>query len=121
MEKTIRAKSHADFLNQAFGTNYIAFMKTRFPYGDDTWVWMARMDGKIKSGWRNVKISENEIWEEYVGDGEPTYIKTKERAYRIAVEIVDVPYGRNYSILGKYKFDFENSTPKKHILRKIEE
>lgn len=121
MQKIIKAKSHADFLNQAFGTNYRAFLKSRFPYGDDTWVWMIRIDGKVHSGWRNIKISENEVWEEYVGDGEPTYTKTKERAYRIVVEIVDAPAGRNYLILGKYKFDFENSSTRKHVLRKIEE
>ena len=35
--------------------------------------------------------------------------------------IIDVPSGREYHILGKYKFDFEKSTNKKHILKKVEE
>ena len=120
MQKIIKAKSHADFLNQAFGTDYLAFCRTRFSHGDDTWVWMARIDGVERSGWRNIKIGDKEICEEFVGQGEPTYTSSKERQYRIVVDIVDAPNERSYFILGTYEFDFKNSTKRKHILRKIE-
>lgn len=32
MSKIIYAKTHADFLNQAFGTNYKGYMKSRWEY-----------------------------------------------------------------------------------------
>jgi hypothetical protein len=121
MLKEVFAKTHAEFLNQAFGTNYRGFMKTRFPYDEDTWVWMVSIDGKVRNGWKNVKVSENEIWEEYVLSGDPTYSKNQERTYRIAVDVTQAKNGRKYCILGKYEFDFENSTSKRHILRKIKE
>jgi hypothetical protein len=47
--------------------------------------------------------------------------ESSERRYRIVVNVIDAPLGREYHILGKYKFDFENSTHKKHILIKSEE
>lgn len=121
MSRIIFAKTHADFLNEAFGTDYKAYMKSRWNYDSKTWVWMVRIDNKIRDGWVNKIISENEIWEEYVWDIEPTYTNEPERPYRIVAKIVDAPYGREYHILGKYKFDFEASTNKKHILRKVEE
>ena len=121
MSKTIYAKTHADFLNQAFGTVYNGYMKTRWSYDNNTWVWMVRIDNQIRDGWVNKIINENEIWEEYVFDGEPPYGNDKEREYRIVVNIIDTVYGREYHILGKYKFDFVQSTNKKHIYKKVNE
>lgn len=121
MSKTIYAKTHADFLNQAFGTNYKGYMKSRWEYSQNTWVWMVRIDNQVRDGWVNRIINESEIWEEYVWNNEPTYSGEPERAYRIVANIKDEPSGREYHILGKYKFDFEKSTNKKHILKKVEE
>ena len=121
MSKIFYARTHADFLNQAFGTNYKAYYKGRWNYDDDTWVWMVRMDRQVRDGWVNRIISENEIWEEYIWDNAPSYRNEVERKYRIAVNIIDTSYGREYHILGKYKFDFEQSTSKKHVLVKIKE
>ena len=118
MTTIICAETHADFLNQAFGTNYKGYMRGRWNYDENTWVWIVRMDSKVRSGWRNRIIDQNEIWEEYVLDGDPSYSDESERMYRIAVNVVDTPIGRQYHILGKYKFDFKNSTTKKHILTK---
>ena len=68
MEQVIKAKSHADFLNQAFGTDYLAFCRTRFSHGDDTWVWMARtIDMHIKS--LRKKIGHDDIIETIYGVG----------------------------------------------------
>ena len=121
MSKIIYAKTHADFLNQAFGTNYKGYMKSRWDYSQNTWVWMVRIDNQVRDGWVNRIINENEIWEEYVWNNEPTYSGESEREYRIVASIIDSPLGREYHILGKYKFDFERSTNKKHILKKVEE
>lgn len=121
MKKIFYAKTHADFLNQAFGTNYKAFMKTRYPYDEETWVWMVRLNGIEKFGFRNIIVSENEILEEYIFSDKAAYTNALERKYRIVVNIIDTSKGREYHILGKYKFDFEKSTNNKHFLRKIEE
>lgn len=121
MPKVIFAKTHAAFLNQVFNTNYKSYMKSRWVYDESTIVWMIRMDGQIRDGWKNRVIDKNEIWEEYVFDDDPSYKESSERRYRIVVNVIDAPLGREYHILGKYKFDFENSTHKKHILIKSEE
>ena len=115
------ARTNAEFLNQVYGTDYESFMRSRWSYSDDTWVWMVRFDEKIRQGWKNKIVSDTEIWEEYVWPDEPTYTNQVERKYRIVVEISKTPSGlREYHILGKYMFDFENSTLKKHILIKAD-
>ncbi len=121
MSKIIIAKTNADFLNKEYGTDYKAFMRSRWNYSDNTWVWMVRFDGNIRDGWRNRIISEDEIWEEYVDAGMPTYAGDNERKFRIVVSIVDGARGREYRILGRYAFDFENSTNRRHIFKKVSE
>lgn len=122
MSKIVYAKTHAEFLNKIYGTNYKNYMRGRWSYDYDTWVWMVRMDGAIRDGWVNKIINENEIHEEYVWAGEPGYTSDRERRYRIAVQIIDMPGGmRVYNILGKYRYDFAESTYKKHVLKKVEE
>lgn len=121
MSRIIYAKTHADFLNQAFGTDYKGYMKSRWDLDNDTWVWMVYIDEQVRSGWVNKIISEDQICEEYVWSDEPTYKNEPERAYRIVVRIVNTTRGREYHVLGKYKIDFVESTNKKHILKKIAE
>lgn len=121
MTKIICAKTHADFLNKAFGTHYKSFMRSRWDYDSDTWVWMVRMDGQIRGGWLNQITSDGEIVEEYVENDLPTYANKAEKPYRIVVRIFDTFSGREYHILGKYKYDFARSTNKKHILVKTKE
>lgn len=121
MSKIIIAKTNAEFLNQEYGTDYKAFMKSRWSYTDNTWVWMVRLDSKVRNGWRNRIISEDEIWEEYVDVGVPTYADEFEKKFRIVASIVEGARGREYRVLGKYAFDFENSTNRRHILRKVSE
>ena len=59
----IYAKTHADFLNQAFGTNYKAWRKAVWPYYDEnTVVWMVRFNEK-DGGWTNTFLSDTRIEE----------------------------------------------------------
>ena len=120
MSKIIYARTHADFLNQVFGTNYKQYMRGRWKYNDSTWVWMVYMDGKVRNDWRNRIVSNDEIWEERVC-GDTDYHGEPEKPYRIVVRIVDTSRGREYHILGLYKFDFESCTSQKNVLRKIGE
>ena len=121
MSKIIFAKTNAEFLNQEYKTDYKAFMKSRWSCTDNTWVWMVRLDGKVRNGWRNRIISEDEIWEEYVDVGMPTYADEFEKKFRIVASIVEGARGREYRVLGRYAFDFENSTNRRHILKKVSE
>ena len=118
MEKIIQAETHAEFLNKAFGTNYLGWYKSRWNYGSDTWVWMIYIDGKIRRGWKNSFFANGNILEEYVGAGEPTYKNEVERKYRIVVQIIEKNGHREYHILGKYRYDKERSNKRKHIFIK---
>jgi hypothetical protein len=121
MATTVFARTNADFLNQFFGTNYRQFMRSRWPYDENTWVWMVRMDGKSRDGWINREVSPYEVWEEYAGIGAPSYNNVKEMPFRIIVRIVEGSQGREYRVLGKYRYDFHNSDYRKHIFKKFEE
>ena len=121
MERIVFARTNAEFLNQVFGTDYEGFYRSRWPYDDHTWVWMVRMDGEVRNGWYNREIGSDEVWEEFVGSTQPSFRNQKEMPYRIVVKIVDGGSGREYHILGKYRYDFQNSTYKKHIFKKTSE
>ena len=112
--KVIYAKTHADFLNQAFGTNYKAYMKCVWPYDDEWVVWMVRF-GKCNGGWMNTFVSDSRIKEENIGgvrfyDGKSVAVIDKKK---IVIEIVDSAFGgeRKYIFRGKYVYDEKNSNP----------
>ena len=44
------ARTHADFLNKKFGTNYKAWMKSVYYLNDEYEVWMVRFDGVLRDG-----------------------------------------------------------------------
>ena len=119
MQQIVYANTNAEFLNKVFGTNYKAWMRGRWEYSKDTWVWMIRLDGKCRQNWRNRIINENEIWEEYIGTETPTYRHEPERKYRIVVGIEKGNLGREYHILGKYRYDAEKSTIGRNVLIKV--
>lgn len=71
----IYARTHAEFLNQAFGTNYKAYMKCVWKYDENWIVWMVRFNTE-NAGWTNTFISDSRIKEENlkhvrVWDGKP--------------------------------------------------
>ena len=117
MEQIVYARTNAEFLNEAFGTDYKAWMRSRWEYDEDTWVWMVHFDGKIREGWINCIVSENEIWEKYIGDEPPTY-KRDAKKFRIVVSIENKVSGREYHVLGKYQYDEDKSTVGCHVLIK---
>ena len=109
----IYADTHADFLNQAFGTNYKAWIKSAWFYDKDTFVWMVRFDHINREGWRNVfetkeRIKEENLYEKKIWDGIPMSKLVNYK--RIVIEVKDdIP--KKYIFRGIYKYDEENSDP----------
>ena len=109
----IYARTHADFLNKAFGTNYKAWMSCVWHYTDETIVWMVRFN-QIRNGWRNRFISNNRIMEENlnkvtVWNGIP--VKEGMHRRRIVIEIDDSGRMRKYIFRGIYVYDEKSSDP----------
>ena len=111
----ICAATHANFLNQAFGTNYKGWMKSAWKYNDDNIVWMVHFDKTNRGGWKNSFVSDNRIKEENVygqrlWDGKPASAILLPYN-RITFEIVDGNGSRKYVFKGVFKYDEENSNP----------
>ena len=109
----IYARTHADFLNKAFGTDYKAWMKCVWKYSDDLVVWMVRFN-RDDNGWRNSYVSSNRIKEENLNkvgawDGKPIDEGMHKR--RIVIEIDDMGSTRRYIFRGIYRYDEVNSDP----------
>lgn len=112
----IYARTHADFLNQAFGTNYKAWMKAVWPYYDEnTVVWMVRFNEK-DGGWTNTFLSDTRIEEKLLDTNRQV---SRSSLYlnknRIVIQIIDIDLGhtrtRKYIFKGVYKYDKTNSNP----------
>jgi hypothetical protein len=109
----VYAKTHAEFLNATFGTNYKQWMKCVWNYNENTIVWMVRFNHET-GGWRNSFVSSNRIKEENLehalewnGKSVADRLDTK----RIVVEIDDSGYRRKYIFRGIYTYDKEASNP----------
>ena len=110
----IYAKTHAEFLNQAFGTNYKAWMKCVWKYDENWIVWMVRFNEK-DGGWTNTFVSDTRIREENLNgveiwDGKPIKNVPKKR---IVIQIEDLGHTRKYICKGRYIYDEKNSDPYK--------
>ena len=67
--EVIYAKSNAELLNTLLGKHYKAWMKAGYPLRFGEMLWMPRLDGVVRAGWRNT-MQNGQIIEEYVG-GQP--------------------------------------------------
>ena len=109
----VYAKTHADFLNATFGTDYKQWMKCVWNYNENTIVWMVRFNRET-GGWRNSFVSSSRIKEENLehalewnGKSVADRLDTK----RIVIEIDDSGYRRKYIFRGIYTYDKEASNP----------
>lgn len=115
LNETIYAKTHAEFLNKVFGTQYKAWMKSVWSYNSNYIVWMVCFDGKIRDGWKNTFIGWDEIKEENNDynkkyyDGQPLPYYTYQK--RIVIEIDNTSFARKYIFRGVYQYDKEKSNP----------
>ena len=62
----IYAKTNAELLNGLLGKNYKAWMRAGYLLGVGEMLWMPRLDGVVRAGWKNF-MSNGKIIEEYVG------------------------------------------------------
>lgn len=111
--ETIYAKTHAEFLNKAFGTNYKSWMRCAWPYDDEWVVWMVQFN-KTKNGWRNIFVSDSCIKQENLNavkefDGKPIDEATTKK--RILFEVDESGFLRKYIFRGKFVYDEEKSDP----------
>ena len=105
----IYAKTHAEFLNKAFGTNYKAWMKSAWKYNDEWYVWMVRFNKK-DGGWKNTFVSNSCIKQENLNgvkqhDGLPMSLVAKKFKNRITFEIDESGPYRKYVFRGLYVYD----------------
>ena len=114
--ETIYARTHAEFLNEAFGTNYKAWMKCVWKYDEEWIVWMVRFN-KRDGGWRNTFVSDSCIKEENL-NGVDTWDRrtiTDVDKRKIVIQIEDLGYTRKYTCKGRYVYDEGKSDP--HTVR----
>ena len=109
----IYAKTHAEFLNKAFGTNYKSWMRSAWPYDDEWVVWMVQFN-KTKNGWRNIFVSDSCIKQENLNavkefDGKPIEESTTKK--RIVFEVDETGFSRKYIFKGKFVYDEDRSNP----------
>ena len=109
----IYAKTHAEFLNKAFGTNYKSWMRSAWTYDDEWVVWMVQFN-KTKNGWRNIFVSDSCIKQENLNavkefDGKPIEESTTKK--RIVFEVDETGFSRKYIFKGKFVYDEERSDP----------
>ena len=110
----IYAKTHSEFLNKQFKTNYKAWMKCVWKHDEEWIVWMVRFN-KEDGGWKNTFLSDTQIKEENLnknGDIWNGKSLTCVDKKRIVVEIEDLGSTRKYTCRGRYIYDEKNSYPK---------
>ena len=109
----IYARTNAEFLNKAFGTNYKGWQKSSWKYDEEWTVWMVRFN-KENGGWTNTFISSTRIKQYNIlkrteFEGKPIAKATTKK--RLVFEIDDSGFSRKYIFRGKFVYDEENSDP----------
>lgn len=112
-DEVFYANTHANFLNQVFGSNYKAWMSCVWNYDRNSIVWMVRFNREIQ-GWTNVFVSPTEFKEENL-QGAPYWGKNRIEELlakkRIVFEIIETPSSRKYIFRGIYEYVKEDSLP----------
>ena len=110
----ITARTYAEFLNKTFGTNYIGYGRSTYNYSNDIVVWMIRIDGKERKGFKNYMDGSNIVEESFT---EPTRSK---KPIRMVFRVIDIDKNtKNFVYLGKFKLS-KDSTKTKRIFAPVE-
>ena len=101
----IRVRTNAELLNELFGTNYKAWMKSVYEYGNRR-VWMIHIDNKNRNDWRNYK-KDNIIVEENLRKYDFNGLRI-DIGYNVE-RIVFSKHDGYFVFEGVYKYDNEKS------------
>ena len=119
-ERTVLAHTNAEFLNSEFGTHFKGFQRSGYPLNRSTLVWMVVIDGTEHYGWANKWSNRYDVIEErYVLNDKSSIDLTVIEKYRIVAEKDFSTRVHKYHVRGLFKYDEAQSTPYKHIWRKI--
>ena len=102
------ARTHAEFLNKKFGTDYKGWMRSTWQYGEWT-VLMVRFN-KEDGGWKNIFLSDNRFKEENLWNTDETYLRKVDKK-KALFEIQEDGGQRKYIFRGKYVYDEKESNP----------
>ena len=115
MEKgyQITVRTNAEFLNKTFGTNYKLWLKSTYELDDSTTVWMIRIDGDKRNGFKNY-FDNGCIIEESLEE-ETRSLKP----IRMVFQILEKRDYKTFVYLGNYNIDSENSNKEKRVFKPI--
>lgn len=119
---TYRLNTHAEFLNEVFGTNYKAWMKCTWRYKRNAFVWFVRIDGGDRNEFTNSWLNKDTIMQRYVGTerlygGNPLQLDAP-NDYRLVFEIYDGAI-RKYVFKGVFLMDRKKSKETEMIFNKV--
>lgn len=105
----VNVKRNAELLNKLLGTNYKQWYKSYLHLDQNSMIWMARFDNKVRDGWRN-RLENGRIIEEYIYTSNPpsNILVGAETKKRLAF----IKYKDHFEFLGVYEFDAAHSSPK---------
>lgn len=105
----VRVRTNAELLNELFGLNYKAWMKSVYDF-DDKRVWMIHLDNQERNGWKNYKIN-NTIIEENLCPDDLTGLRVDVRPNNL--RIVFSKHNNHFVFEGVYMYDKERSEASK--------
>ncbi len=121
----IRARTHADFLNDVLDVDYYRWGKCTYKIKseEDTFMWFIPFDGvKNDYGWTNY-IAGDCVVEEYDNPNELFFGEHERTNINVTRLIFNVKKGdwgrREYEFLGVYKFDFKSGTQSRRIWKRV--
>ena len=118
------AKTHAEFLNKNFGTNYKAWGRCCYNLSIVYEVWMIRFDGRNREGWKN-SYNGDTIKDENIKNDRTHWANMKLpktlNHTKLVFEIIE-SNERKYVFKGVYQYQQNESNPYKiRVYKKIAE
>ena len=117
-----RVNTHAEFLNEVFGTNYKKWMKSTWRYSKTAFAWFVRIDNKKRNNFINNWLDNNGIVQRHIGtaniwNGNPLNLDVP-NDHRLVFEIIDT-LPRKYIFQGVFLMDISISNPKEMVFKKV--
>lgn len=114
--RTVRAGTHAEFLNKIFGTKFTQRRTCTYKYNNYLDVWMVKFSGRTGE-WENRLLKNGEIiHEKYTGSYKVERVRS---TMRLAVSVEGDGANRIYVIKGVYRFCPEEGDERTLVYRKV--